>query len=71
MERPYLSDEDTRRIKAALVSAGYTIASAASALGLSRVTLSAKVNGKSDFSRSEMEAFARLLHLSPSEIFLP
>lgn len=71
MTKPYLSPADTRRIKATMVAAGHSISSAAQALGVSRATLSAKVNGKSDFSRSEMEAFARLLGMPPGEIFLP
>lgn len=71
MTKPYLSEADTRRIKAAIVGAGHSLASVADALGMSRATLSAKVNGRSDFSRSEMEAIARLLHVPPSEIFLP
>lgn len=71
MKKPYLSKDDTRRIKAAIVGAGHSIASVADALGMSRATLSNKVNGRSDFTRGEMEAIANLLHEDPSKIFLP
>lgn len=71
MQKSYLSEADTRRIKAAFVGAGHSIASVADALGMSRATLSSKVNGRTDFTRGEMEAIARLLHANPSDIFLP
>ncbi len=71
MPKSYLTEADTRRIRGAIVGAGYSIATAADAIGMSRATLSAKVNGRSDFSRSEMESLARLLGVSPYKIFLP
>lgn len=71
MNRHYLSEADTRRIKAAIVGAGYTLSTMAQTLNMSRATLSAKVNGRSDFSRSEMEAIARLIKMPPGQIFLP
>lgn len=71
MQGPYLSEADTRRIKAAIIGAGHTISTVAYELHMSRATLSAKVNGRSDFSRSEMEAIAHLLKMPPGQIFLP
>lgn len=51
----YMNQEDTRRIKAAIVGAGYTMESLSKALKKSRATLSSRINGKTDFSKSEME----------------
>ena len=67
----YLTEADTRRIKAAIVGAGQTIGSVASAIGVSRATLSSKINGRIDFSRTEMEKIAQILGLPASQIFLP
>lgn len=71
MPAPYLTHADTLRIKAAIVGAGHNIGSLSKAINMSRETLSSKINGRSDFSRSEMEKISRILGIPPGEIFLP
>lgn len=49
---------------------GYTISTFCAALGMSRSTFSKKVNGKSEFTRAEIEAIVKLLEIeNPTPIF--
>lgn len=45
-----------------------TQASFAAAIGMSRTTLSAKLNGKTDWARAEIEMACRLLGISAEDI---
>ncbi len=69
MGKPYMSDAEVCRLKGAIVGAGYNIKTAAEKLDMTRMTLSNKVNGRTDFTRCEMEALAQLLDVEPSELF--
>lgn len=49
---------------------GYTIATFCAALGMSRSAFSKKINGKSEFTRSEIETIVKLLGIeNPTPIF--
>ena len=69
MKSRYMNEEDTRRFNSFLVAAGYNIGSLAEEIGMSRATLSSRINGKTDFARSEMEKIASILVHRPEEIF--
>ena len=65
----YMTVEDTRKIKSYIVGAGYTISSLSNAIGMTRESLSSRINGKIDFSRMEMAAIADKLKKKPEDIF--
>lgn len=65
----YMSETATRRVNGFLATAGYNIGTLADALKMSRATLSSRINGKTDFTRSEMERIAQLLGSSAEDIF--
>lgn len=65
----YMTKEDTRKVKSYIVGAGYTISSLSKAIGMTRESLSSRINGKVDFSRAEMSAIADKLEKKPEEIF--
>ncbi len=67
--RRYMSELDARRFNGFLVAAGYNVGTLANNIGVSRATLSSRINGKTDFSRCEMEKIAKLFHRRPEEIF--
>lgn len=69
MADKYMKPEDVRRFNGFLAAAGYTIGSLAEELGMSRATLSSRINGKTDFARSEMEQIAKKLGHRPEDIF--
>lgn len=69
MKNEYMKAEDTRRFNSFLVAAGYNIGQLAEEIGMSRATLSSRINGKTDFARSEMEKIAAILGRRPEEIF--
>lgn len=69
MKDRYMNAEDTRRFNSFLVASGYNIGTLAEEIGMSRATLSSRINGKTDFSRSEMERIASILGHRPEEIF--
>ena len=58
---------DTRAFKAAMVLANKTMDHLAEALGISRTTLSNKVNNKSEFTASEISALSSELNLDGSQ----
>ncbi len=66
----YMTLNETRKIKACFAEAGYSIASIAPKAKMTRETLSSRVNGKTDFLRSEMIRIAKILNKRPEEIFL-
>lgn len=65
----YLTEEEVRRLKSLIVNVGLNIGAVAIKMNMSRSTLSAKINGKADFTRSEMERFAEVIGSPPNEIF--
>lgn len=65
----YMTDEDMRRFKSCMVGAGYNITSLAKAIGMPRESLSARINGKVDFSRSDMNVISDKLMVSPVYLF--
>ena len=69
MKDRYMKAEDTLCFNSFLVAAGYNIGTLAEEIGMSRATLSSRINGKTDFSRSEMERIASILGRRPEEIF--
>jgi len=69
MSFKYVTIEQSRQLKAKIMNAGLDIGIVARKMGISRATLSSRVNGKTDFSRSEMEHFAEILKEKPQNIF--
>jgi len=67
--REYMSESETRHFNSILAAEGYSIGELAKDIGVSRATLSSRVNGKTDFGRCEMEKIAKILNRSPAEIF--
>lgn len=65
----YLNEVKIRKLKANIVAAGLDIGKVAQKMQISRSTLSARINGKTDFTKSEMEHFAEILGQSPQDIF--
>lgn len=65
----YMSVSETNHLKSIIVGAGYNITSLASAIGMGREMLSARINGKTDFSRHEMNDISKVLNKNPADIF--
>lgn len=65
----YMSKDDIRRFNSYMVKAGYNITTLAQTLKMSRNKLSSRVNGRTDWTRTEMEAVGQALHESPRVIF--
>lgn len=65
-----MKHEPYNKVKGKMREKGMTVQDVADALGLSRVSVSDKINGKSDFLITEAVAVARLL-TSDLHIFLP
>ncbi|MDR1805521.1 MAG: helix-turn-helix domain-containing protein [Clostridium sp.] len=69
IELRYLTEQQSRNLKALLVQSGLTLSGAAEKMGILRQSLSNRLKGKIDFSRTEMEAFAEIVGESPAKIF--
>lgn len=65
----YLTENETNSIKSLIVKKGLDIGLVAKKMNMSRATLSSRVNGKTDFTRSEMEQFAKIISAKPEMIF--
>lgn len=65
----YLTEAESRKLKALIVNAGLDIGTIAVKMNMSRPTLSTRINGRTDFTRSEMELFAKILNEKPENIF--
>lgn len=52
------------KFRAKMVEKGITIADVANVIGINETTLYRKMNGKSDFSRSEIQILKSLLNMS-------
>lgn len=55
---------NTNRLKGAIVSAGYTQATFAELLGVSKNTLNAKLNGKASITTEEAKRMCDILNIS-------
>lgn len=69
MKETYMTTHEANRLKSYIVGAGYNITTLARAIGISRESLSARVSGKVDFGRTEMNDIARVLNVPAQEIF--
>lgn len=69
MKNTYMTLEETNRVKSYMVRAGYNITSLAETIGISREMLSARLAGKVDFGRAEMNNIADALKVPPDVIF--
>ena len=65
----YITEQEKRKIKSFIAGAGYTISSLACEVGMTRESLSARINGKVDFGRNEMSKIADKIGVKPAEIF--
>lgn len=65
----YVDESMSRKLRALIVSTGKTMDEIAKEMNISRPTLSARINGKRDFSREEMEKFAMIVGEKPQNIF--
>jgi DNA-binding XRE family transcriptional regulator len=61
--RPY------KKLRAAIVEAGYNQEDVAKAIGIDRSTFNQKINGHYDFTLPESIRIARLLHKTLDDIF--
>lgn len=64
-----MSEHDIKRFKSYMAGAGFNISTLAHAIGMKRESLSNRINGKIDFSRSEMIIISKKLQALPQEIF--
>ncbi len=69
MRNTYMTSEETNKVKSYMVRAGYNITSLAETIGISREMLSARLSGKVDFGRTEMNNIAAALNIPPDVIF--
>jgi hypothetical protein len=70
MGEKYMSEEEVRHFKILMFKRGYkSIVKLAGAMGMTRNALSRKINGKSDWSRTEMEMVGKLFDKDPANIF--
>ncbi len=65
----YLTKEESCWVKSYFARKGLSISAVAKKIGMSRESLSARVNGTTDFERKEMVEIALVLEASPEEIF--
>lgn len=65
----FLDERMERKLKSLIVNSGKTMEQVAKEMHMSRPTLSKKINGKQDFSFSEMKAFAKSVEENPVKIF--
>lgn len=61
---------DPELLKYHAAKAGYTMAKLAAALGVNASTLSRKMNGETEFTRSEIVIIMKCLHLTLEEVDL-
>ena len=65
----YANEKETLKIKSYVVGAGYNITTLAKEIGMTRESLSARINGIVDFSREEMRQVAKCIGVKPEVIF--
>lgn len=71
MSASYLTPADTRRIKAAIIISGFSCKSLGQKIGVTNRTMSNKLQGHTDFTRSEMLAISRVLGVPILDLFFP
>jgi len=59
---------DRKKFRGKVVSEGYTLAEVAEKLYINPVTLSRKMSGESDFTRSELQKLKALLNMSDNDM---
>lgn len=59
---------NTNKLKAKMIEYGFTIMSLAKELGISKTSLSQKVNNKVRFSQQNIRDITRLLNLNGSDV---
>lgn len=64
-----MSEKEVNRFKSYMAGSGHNISTLANAIGMKRENLSNRINGKIDFSRTEMSKISIELKASPQEIF--
>ena len=56
------------KFKAKIIASGFTVEKLANILGINTATLYRKINGSSDFSRSEMQIIRQTLNIGPKDM---
>jgi len=70
MDAKYMNENEVRGFKNLMLKKGYrSIAMLAREMSISRDALSRKINGKSDWSKAEMELIGKLFEQDPATIF--
>lgn len=69
MSTTYMSDGDVKRIKGMMVTAGFNVMSLAPIMGWGEATAYRKMNGKADWSKTEMKRFGEIVGQEPARIF--
>ena len=70
MEKKLMSESEIRKFKALMIRSGFvSVVKLAEAMGLRREKLSRKINGRDDWSKSEMEIVGKLFNEDPKDIF--
>ena len=60
---------DFSRLKGRMVECGYSQVTLAKAIGISPATLSLKLNGKRDFTLTEMRTIVTVLHITNGDYY--
>lgn len=61
--------QEMKKLKEAIIEKGVTQGEVASKLGVSRETLNAKLNGRQDFKRLEIEKLVEAFNFDPNIFF--
>ena len=65
----FLPKELSCQLRGLIIASGLDLTSMANKMNMSRQTLAHRLNGKIDFTKTEMETFASILKVKPDEIF--
>lgn len=60
---------NTKLLKSKLVENGYTLATLADAVGISRTSMSYKINGKRDFTVKEIYSICSILNITDKDTY--
>ena len=58
------------KLKGKIVECGLNQGKVANAIGLSHTSFSLKINGKRDFTLTELQTMAKFLRMTPDEVYL-
>jgi len=65
-----MKETEIRRFKSLMMEKGFdSVVKLARAMGIRRQTLSGKINGRTDWSRTDMETVGKLFNEDPKIIF--